>query len=496
MTANNPQHAIHGNGLLDQLAHNPASVFSNAKVLVIGDMMLDQYWDGETRRISPEAPIPVVNVNATRNCLGGAANVAVNLAHLGAKVCLIGIIGQDDHACVIKQLLQQHGIQHALVEHPDVNSITKLRILSRGQQIVRVDFENAFPDDAIDNINTLAFAQFNAYDAIILSDYNKGTLAQSQALIDHANRAGKPVIIDPKGHDFSRYTGAYLLTPNRQEFEAIVGPCPDEQTLKTKAFSLLSQLNLQALLVTRSEQGMSLFLQNGDTHRLPTQAQKVFDVTGAGDTVIATLTGAFAAKQSLLQATELANTAAGLVVAKPGCAYATPEEIAQALNPLTPKSLSTNSALPQLITQTRILKAQGKRIVFTNGCFDILHIGHIQYLAEAKQLGDYLIVAVNDDASVKRLKGDSRPINTVDNRMAVLAQLKSVDWVISFTDDTPNALITALEPDVLAKGGDYALNDVVGADIVHAYGGAVHVLGLQQGYSTTRIIESIAQQTS
>lgn len=464
--------------------------FRNTRILVIGDLMLDQYWIGETTRISPEAPVPVVKVNGSENRLGGAANAALNVRSLGSNVALAGIVGTDDNGRIVKRLLKEHKIEDLVLESVDAQTISKLRLISRSQQMLRADFESGFSDVDTFDVTRKSLSHLADFPVVLLSDYNKGTLAHCQRIIEEANKVGAKVIVDPKGNDFTRYRNAWLLTPNMHEFETIVGKCRDEQDMFAKANHLIAELNLKALLLTRSEQGMTLFLPDGTHFHFNAIAREVFDVTGAGDTVIATLACAIARDIPLEQAVMLANTAAGIVVGRMGAASVTPLELKLALeqNQHRPTGITTKEQLCALV---QFEKNLGKRVVFTNGCFDILHAGHVQYLNEAAELGDRLIVAVNSDASVKRLKGETRPVNTVNDRMAVLASLKAVDWVIAFEDDTPEPLLEAIKPDVLVKGGDYGIDQVVGAPIVQAYGGEVKVLSLQDGISTTRIIDSI-----
>lgn len=467
--------------------------FSNTRILVIGDLMLDQYWLGDTQRISPEAPVPIVKVHSSENRLGGAANAALNAKSLGSNVALAGIVGQDANGEIIKQLIRQHKIQDLVLASEDASTINKLRLISRNQQMLRADFEELFRPMVVEEAIRQLASQLADFSVILLSDYNKGTLSNSQALIQQANQHGTKVIIDPKGNDFSKYKNAYLLTPNLAEFELVMGVSQNEAELKQKALQLIEELQLEALLLTRSEQGMSLFLSNGDDHHLPAIAREVFDVTGAGDTVIATLACALAAELPLTQAMHLANTAASIVVARMGATSVTPLELKVALEQQHQETLGILS-VEQLQDLVQFEQQQGRRIVFTNGCFDILHAGHIKYLNEAAQQGDRLVVAVNSDASVKRLKGEERPINNQHDRMSVLASLKAVDWVVVFDNDTPEALLHLLKPDVLVKGGDYTVDQVVGAEIVTAYNGEVKVLSVQEGLSTTKIIESIKRQ--
>lgn len=462
--------------------------FRQANVLVIGDIMLDQYWLGDTSRLSPEAPVPVLKVEDSQNRLGGAANAALNAKKLGASIGLLGILGDDSNGQLVSQLLAEHEINNQCITCSQANTISKLRLMSRNQQMLRADFEKDFSQQAIEALTDKAETLLEQYDIVLLSDYNKGALQHCQKIITIANKLGKKVIIDPKGNDFSKYQQAFLLTPNLHEFETIVGHCPNEQTLFKKAEQMLQDYNLEALLLTRSEQGMTLFINNEHFH-YRAKAQEVFDVTGAGDTVIATLTTALACGIDLTDAVQLANTAAGLTVQKMGAAFITPLELKVASEEKT-SALGVTTA-EKLAEAVAFEQSLGKKIVFTNGCFDILHAGHVQYLNEAKALGDRLIVAINDDASVKRLKGEQRPINNIEDRMAVMAGLQAADWVVSFSEDTPENLLKLLKPNVLAKGGDYSIDQVVGAEIVQANGGEVSVLSLQEGRSTTRIIDSI-----
>lgn len=465
--------------------------FSKASILIVGDIMLDRYWFGDTARISPEAPVPVVKINQRDKRPGGAGNVALNIAALGAKVTLLGITGTDPAAESLKQQLDAAGVQHDILQLPDAPTITKLRVISRHQQLIRLDFEEKFP---IFNTTTL-IDNYKKYlphvNLVILSDYGKGTLTSSKELIALANQAGIPVFVDPKGTDFSIYQDATAITPNLKEFEAVVGKCENEKIIADKAHAFLNAFNIKNLLLTRGERGMTLIPKNAEETHLPAHAREVFDVTGAGDTVIAVFGATYAAGASLLKAMKLANLAASLVVAKLGAAFVSDGELQAALDATentTTRGIVDEAQLISAITEARV---QGKKIVFTNGCFDILHAGHVTYLQQAKQLGDYLIVAINDDDSVRRLKGSTRPVNHVAQRMTVLASLDAVDLVTSFADDTPERLLRLIQPDVLVKGGDYTPDQVVGASIVHAYGGDVRVLGMVKDVSTTLMIERI-----
>lgn len=474
------------------VAYSPLSVpeFRGKSVLVIGDVMLDRYWLGPAERISPEAPVPVVHVGDAEERAGGAGNVAANLAALGVTVRLLGVRGNDEAGQRLAELLQAQGISPELAVSDAAPTITKLRVMSRSQQLLRLDFEK--PYAAMDS-NAL-FAAFDAAlthsGLVVLSDYAKGTLADPQALIAAARAAGKPVIVDPKGADFSRYRGAFLLTPNRSEFERVAGSWANETELAEKAQTMLESLDLQALLVTLGERGMLLARAGEPPLWLAAEAREVFDVTGAGDTVIAVMAAGLVAGLALTQAAELANTAAGLVVAKRGTASVSESELRLAAHRrgIPGSGIVTEDQLERLVAGAR---TAGQKVVMTNGCFDILHAGHVAYLAEAKALGDRLVVAVNDDDSVRRLKGKARPVNTLADRMAVLAALSAVDWVVAFDDDTPEALICEILPDILVKGGDYEAGEVAGGKCVEKHGGEVRILPLREGRSTSRIVDAI-----
>jgi len=454
--------------------------------------MLDRYLFGSTGRISPEAPVPVVHVHETDDRPGGAANVAVNLASLGVSTSLVGVVGNDAAAESLEAIMRERGIECNFARAADRPTITKTRVQSRGQQLIRLDEENvaAMPGDAM--VSTLSRTLEGA-GAVVLSDYGKGALADVAVMIARCREAGVPVLVDPKGTDFRKYRGASLLTPNQSEFEAVAGRCASDQELVDRARTMMDDLDLDALLVTRSEKGMLLVEAGARPLFLSTQAREVYDVTGAGDTVIATLAGALASGQDLASSAALANIAAGLVVRKIGVATVTPGEISAALHQRGQggRGLVELDALLALVEESR---SRNERIVMTNGCFDVLHAGHVSYLEEAKSLGDRLIVAVNDDASVKRLKGDSRPINALEDRLLVLAGLAAVDWVVPFAEDTPARLIQAVLPDVLVKGGDYKPDEIVGGKEVLQNGGEVRVLAFRDGHSSSRIIDRLGDE--
>ncbi len=451
--------------------------------------MLDRYLFGSTGRISPEAPVPIVHVQETDDRPGGAANVAVNLASLGVTTRLVGVVGKDDAGESLQSILKSRGIHcdfHSVEDRP---TITKTRVQSRGQQLIRLDQENsaAMPGDAVVDVLRKSIKDAGA---VVLSDYGKGALTDVATMIVVCREAGIPVLVDPKGEDFDKYRGASLMTPNQSEFEAVVGVCDTEDDLVNRAKKMLDDLNMDALLITRSEKGMLLLEADMEPVFLRAQAREVFDVTGAGDTVIATLAGAIASGQDLALAAALANIAAGLVVRKIGVATVTPGEISISLHQRGQggRGLVGLKELNLMVAESR---DRGERIIMTNGCFDVLHAGHVSYLEEAKGLGDRLIVAVNDDASVRRLKGESRPVNNLEDRLLVLAGLAAVDWVVPFSDDTPASLIAELLPDVLVKGGDYNPDDIAGAKDVLQNGGEVRVLAFRDGHSSSRIIDKL-----
>jgi D-beta-D-heptose 7-phosphate kinase/D-beta-D-heptose 1-phosphate adenosyltransferase len=467
--------------------------FNRAHVLVVGDVMLDRYWHGGTNRISPEAPVPVVKVSQVEDRPGGAGNVALNIAALGAGASLIGTIGFDEAGGVVQSRLKAAGISIDFQLSTDKPTVTKLRVVSRHQQLLRMDFEQPFElADSSEYVNK-AREVIPHINALVLSDYAKGSLQDCQALIGLARQFSVPVLVDPKGSDFTRYRGATLLTPNFAEFESVVGRCRSEQDIVRRGAALMDELDLQGLLVTRGEAGLTLLRPNQPEMHLPARAREVFDVTGAGDTVIAVLAAVIAAGQSIPEAVALANLAAGIVVGKMGTATVNAPELRRAVQ-------SEQGSERGVVTEEQLLiaiedaRGSGEKIVFTNGCFDIIHAGHVGYLEEARAQGDRLIVAVNSDASVKRIKDEGRPINPLDRRMAVLAGLESVDWVLSFDDDTPERLLKNIKPDVLVKGGDYRPDQIVGADIVKAYGGEVKVLSYVESCSTTAIVNKILQK--
>ena len=466
--------------------------FSQSRVLTFGDVMLDRYWHGGTSRISPEAPVPVVKVEDEEGRPGGAGNVALNIAALGGRATLVGLAGKDEAGDILERKLTETGVACRLVRQSQFPTITKLRIISRHQQLIRLDFEDGFPGVDGDALMQTYESALADNDVVVLSDYGKGTLQDVSGFIQAARNLGKQVLVDPKGVDFARYSRATLITPNLSEFEAVVGRCSDEAALVERGQNLMSELALEALLITRGEHGMSLLQRDREAHHLPAQAREVFDVTGAGDTVIATLATGLAAGLPLDSSTQLANTAACVVVGKLGTATATTQELAQALaaQRTVDHGVVAEAALLDAVAAAR---ARGETIVMTNGCFDILHAGHVTYLEEASKLGDRLVVAVNVDETVRALKGADRPVNRLDNRMHVLAALGCVDWVVPFSEETPERLICEVAPDYLVKGGDNDPDKIPGSRCVREAGGSVAVLTYVDGVSTTRIVDSIRE---
>jgi len=463
--------------------------FASLRVVVAGDAMLDEYWFGDAARISPEAPVPVVRAGFTEQRPGGAANVALNLAALGALPCLVAVIGADERGAALTAQLEKGGVECRLIRSRALPTIHKLRVLARNQQLIRLDAEQSFASCAAELGGVLREALAGA-DVVVLSDYGKGTLVEVGNLVAMCRQLDLPVLVDPKGLDFDKYRGATVLTPNQSELEAVVGRWSDESDFLERAAALRTRLDLQMLLVTRGERGMTLFRSDGEPITLGAQAREVFDVTGAGDTVIALLAAGVAAEMPIADAVALANLGAGLVIAKIGVATVTRAELNLAMHRHGSggRGLVT---LAELETLVRVAKARGEKIVMTNGCFDLLHAGHVAYLEEAKSLGDHLVVAVNDDASVRRLKGPARPVTPLADRMAVLAGLAAVDWVVPFADDTPAAIIERVLPHILVKGGDWKPEQIAGGAAVLANGGEVRVLPFKAGRSTTRLIEAL-----
>ena len=467
--------------------------FDATRVLVVGDVMLDRYWHGGTSRISPEAPVPVVRVQNSEDSPGGAGNVALNIAALGSAASLVGVVGSDENGKLLETRLNAAGVLCDFQQSSEKPTVTKLRIISRHQQLIRLDFEESFHQEDASEVAAKTNALLANNDVVIISDYQKGALHDVKTIISEARKLGVPVLVDPKGEDFSIYAGATVLKPNLHEFELVVGPCSSEEELINKGQAMLKELNIEALLVTRGEQGMSLIRKDEAELHFPARAREVYDVTGAGDTVVSVLAASIGAGLSMADSVALANIAAGLIVAKLGTATVTGPELRRELQRDGGSHRGVVSK-EQLLLAVADAREHGEKIVFTNGCFDIIHAGHVGYLQDARRQGNRLIVAINDDESVSRLKGPGRPINPIERRMAVVAGLESVDWVVAFSEDTPEDLLNAVKPEMLIKGGDYGIDEVVGSEFVQSYGGEVKVLSFLDDCSTSAIVEKIQEK--
>jgi D-beta-D-heptose 7-phosphate kinase/D-beta-D-heptose 1-phosphate adenosyltransferase len=469
---------------------------SQQHALVIGDVMLDRYLIGDVGRISPEAPVPIVLLNQQNERAGGAANVATNLALLGIKTHIIGCVGDDAEAKTLQQLLGKMGVEttgiYASKNRP---TIAKTRVVSGHQQMLRLDQESnaAFTEQEIDALQAnIHEALRHAPKVVILSDYAKGLLTTEicQQIIAACKAQNIPVLVDPKGRDYSKYAGATALTPNKKEAAEACDTTTSDADLITKAVGLKNCLNLQFLAVTRGEEGISLIDQN--THHIPATALQVFDVSGAGDTVIATLAAGLMHQLMPLEALQLANIAAGVVVGKVGTVPITQADLLSALTALQGSEQAHKICdLTQLLQKVESWNKSKQKIVFTNGCFDLLHAGHVTYLEAAKKRGDKLILGLNTDRSVSAIKGPTRPVVNEQDRARVLAALESVDAVILFDEDTPLNLINAIKPNVIAKGSDYAADQVVGGKEVQSWGGEIALIDLVAGRSTSNIIKKM-----
>ena len=463
------------------------------KVLVIGDLMIDHYLWGSANRISPEAPVQVVDIDNESTVLGGAGNVVNNLRALGCNVGVISAIGKDEAGSELKEMLNSIETKSYLIEQSNRKTSKKSRIIASHSQVVRYDKESK--EDITEESCHAIFEEFkfivDDYDIVLLSDYGKGVLTSKLTLnlIEYANSKNKRVLVDPKGDDYSKYFGAYLLTPNKKEAqEATKIDIKNNDSLLDALQSLKQTANLTIPLITLSEDGIAILDENNKIINKPTVAREVYDVTGAGDTVLASLGYCLAQNLDIGKSLEFANLAAGVVVGKLGSATASLEEIEEYKSSLHKSSIDSHiKTFNEIENTVARLKKQGKKIVFTNGCFDILHRGHVQYLDTAKSFGDVLILGLNSDASVSALKGPTRPINNEDDRAYILAALESVDYVVKFTDDTPYDLIKITQPDTLVKGGDYEGKDVVGQDIA----GQLKLVDFVDGKSTTKTIEKI-----
>lgn len=466
------------------------------RVLIVGDLILDRYVSGDVERISPEAPIPVLAARHMRELCGGAGNVAANLRAMEAEVGLVGVVGDDAPGARLRALLAESGVEaEGVLSDPARPTTEKTRMISGVQQILRVDWESSSPvaRELASRLAVALSSRTAGAGALVLSDYGKGVLESSVvvAALGAARKAGIPVLVDPKGDDYRRYTGATLITPNRREAEQALGRrLPDLDAVRAGARDLIELAQLDAIVITLGADGMLHMERGGEPQHVPTVARAVFDVTGAGDTVIAHLALGLAAGLPLALSAELANEAAGIVVGKRGAASVTRAELLGALRDVQ-RSAHDGKVLEGagLDAQVAAWRAQGRRIVFTNGCFDVLHAGHVAYLRFARSKGDVLLVGVNDDASVRRLKGEGRPVNPLADRLAVLSALESVDAAAAFGEDTPERIVKRVTPHVLVKGEDWRTKGVVGREWVESHGGEVVLAPLLPGRSTSSILE-------
>lgn len=467
------------------------------RVLIVGDVIMDRYVFGDVGRISPEAPIPVLAARQNELRLGGAGNVAANLRRMEASVCVVGVVGDDGHGRAMAEAFEQAGIEARLVVDASRPTIEKTRMMSGVQQMLRVDWEDPrdISGDVYERVLAAACDAVAESDAVVLSDYGKGTLPPGvlAGVIAAARARGIPVLVDPKGTDYTRYRGATLITPNKKEAEQAVGrKLAGPQDVSEAARELIELAELGLIVITLGADGIYFRSSGagGDVreHRAPAAARAVYDVTGAGDTVVAHLALYLADRWDVVEAIEMANHAAGIVVGKLGTHSVTREELRTRLSenlPHTGKVLDEGT----LSGTIEAWRREGKRIVFTNGCFDVIHVGHVEYLRFARQRGDVLLVGVNSDESISRLKGPTRPVNPLEDRLKVLAAMEMVDAVVPFEDDTPKLLIERVTPDVLVKGADWADKGVVGREWVESHGGRVVLAPLVAGRSTTAILE-------
>jgi D-beta-D-heptose 7-phosphate kinase/D-beta-D-heptose 1-phosphate adenosyltransferase len=471
--------------------------FDRCHLLVIGDLMIDEYVWGDVERISPEAPVQVVSVKNEEYTLGGSGNVVKNLVALGAKVTVLGVTGADRDAKRLIEKLTEMGVDSwGIIGEPGRPTTRKTRIIADHQQVLRIDRETK-KDISSPTLETLMdFAEKNipAVDVVLISDYAKGLITRSlvSKLVAVAKAHGKITIADPKGLDYAKYAGISLLTPNRKEASIASGiEILDEKTLSKAATSLLKKAGVEKLLITCGKDGMVFFEPNQKPFKVKTDAREVYDVSGAGDTVVAVLGLGLAAGLSYKEAITLANTAAGIVVSKVGTATVSKNELAQAISRTPEDPAIKCRSLNELSELCRNLKQTHKRIVLTNGCFDLLHVGHIKLFSASKQLGDVLIVAIDDDDSVRRLKGHGRPVINAKERLRILSALDSVDYVLVFASNELDKVIATIRPDILTKGNDYESEEVLGREIVAGYGGRIELIPITEEISSTQIINNI-----
>ena len=468
--------------------------FKQQSVLVVGDMMLDKYIIGSVERISPEAPVPVLKLSEVRQMLGGAGNVVQNVNSLGAKVYAMGRVGDDESGHFFVSALKDRGIDGSFIFF-EGSTIVKTRVSASNQQFIRIDEEKIIPpsERIINEIKDGIDQLLDKINIIIISDYAKGFISEElcQIVINAAKNHGVPVIVDPKGKSAAKYYGAAAITPNNKEFAEFTGiaSISDEEEIKTAAQRLCKENLLERVIFTRSEKGISVIDADGNKTDYPALKKEVVDVTGAGDTVVSVIALGMSSGMSLDKTIRLANIAASIVISRFGASQTTIAELRDAIGRADDKTESEETA----VERVKALKQRGKKIVFTNGCFDLVHAGHISSFKQAKELGDVLVVGINSDDSIRRIKGKNRPIVDLKNRVCLLSAIEYVDYVIPFNEDTPQTLIEKLNPDVLVKGKDWQGKTVAGAEFVLAHGGKVEFIDLEQGLSTTNIIEKIKE---
>ncbi|MBI4377660.1 MAG: D-glycero-beta-D-manno-heptose-7-phosphate kinase [Nitrospinae bacterium] len=472
------------------------------RVMVVGDIILDEYIWGDIDKISPEAPVGILECRSENFVPGGAANVANNIKSLGCEVYLVGAVGKDEKGKRLRRLMKKIGIHHdGVFEDPDRPTTNKIRVIAHSQQILRIDREDrrAIENHIKDKLTRYIEKLMPVVDGVICSDYGKGVLSNDviSFIIKIARKNKTIVMADPKGSDYSKYEGIQVITPNKKEASEAAGiEIHSEDDVKLSAKRLLKTFKGDAVLITRGAEGMSLFQGNGKATNIPTEAKEVYDVTGAGDTVISVFGMVTFAGYDMVDAARLANIAAGIEVGKVGTSVVTKDEIITYLDEGELKARGKILSYPELRQTVSLAKNKKKKIVFTNGCFDLLHIGHIKYLRQARSYGDLLIIGLNDDSSVRKLKGPRRPLIGQDERAHLLAALDCVDYVVLFSELTPERLIKGIKPDVLVKGGDYTKDQVVGRDFVESYGGRAEIVPVIKGMSTSHIVKKIVEKYS
>lgn len=471
--------------------------FAECRILVVGDLMVDAYLWGDAERISPEAPVQIVSVSSEEQTLGGAGNVISNLAALGAKVSAVGVIGCGSDGQLVLDQLNALGVNTAgVIQDQQRPTTRKTRIIANHQHVLRFDREvkTEINRQIINQILHSAEEKITNTDLILVSDYGKGLISKAlmKKLTATAQKHGKLLIVDPQGLDYKKYAGASFITPNQRETALAAGiEIVDDQTLAEAARRLIEKTGIDKILVTCGKDGMVYFERDARPYRIGTKARQVFDVSGAGDTVLAVLGLGMAAGYSIKEAVALANTAAGIVVGKVGTATVSKTELADSLNLIPDPTLHKQKTVAELSALVLKLQKNGKRIVLTNGCFDLLHVGHIMLLSASKQLGDLLVVAIDDDASVKKLKGPGRPVIKAAERLRIISALDSVDFVVVFSSHQLNDLIETLRPAVLTKGSNYGADMVIGREIVERFGGRVEIIPVTEDISSSRIINTI-----